>query len=200
MGTNSSESDRILVKQLKMGHIQAFDLLYEKYSRNLYSFSRSLLKTHEDAEGVVQEVFLRVWNKRGELLEQKSFKSFLFSLAYNVIIDQFRKRAKDQKYEQMVIHQAQRNSLDTEDAVEYKQLKKQVETAIDELPEKQKHIYLMSRVEGLSYKEIAQRKKIATKTVENHINLAIKHIRKRLGDKDVNLVLFFLLVVFSRSG
>lgn len=80
----------------------------EKYSSNLYSFSRSLMKTHEDAEGVVHEMFLRVWNKRSELLEQNSFKMFLFQLAYTFFVDHFRKRSEDPKYEQFVIHQAQR--------------------------------------------------------------------------------------------
>ncbi|MEN8230178.1 MAG: RNA polymerase sigma-70 factor [Bacteroidota bacterium] len=181
MEKRSDTGDRIHVRQLKNSHIEAFDLLYKKYSHPLYSFSQSMLKTHEDAEGVVQEVFIRVWNKRGELQEQKSFKSFLFSLAYNVIIDHFRKRARDQKYEHFVLHQAQQNYPDPSDTVEYKQLELQVENAINELPEKRKQIYHMSRTEGLSYKEIAQRQQIAVKTVENHINLALRHIRSRLG-------------------
>lgn len=141
MELNSTESDTSLVKRLKTGQIDAFDLLYEKYSRNLYSISRSLLKTREDAEGVVQEVFLQVWNKRSDLLEQKSFKSFLFSLAYNVIIDHFRKRSRDQKYEQFVILQAQRNYLDLANKLENEQLKKPAERDVDELPKKTE-IYL----------------------------------------------------------
>ena len=107
----STESDSILVKRLKMGQIGAFNLLYERYSQNLYNFSMSLLKTHEDAEGVVQEVFYRVWNKRYELQEQKSFKSFLFVLAYNMTIDHFRKRAKDHKYEAFNKRSKIRNSI-----------------------------------------------------------------------------------------
>ena len=181
METNLPESDRVLVKRLKKGQIESFNILYERYSRNLYNFSRSLLKTHEDAEGVVQEVFLRVWTRRSELLEQKSFKSFLFKLAYNVTIDNFRKNTKDQKYEQFLIHQAQRNNEDPENVLEFKQLNEQLEKAISELPEKRKQVYQMSRLNGLSYKEIAYCKKITTKTVENHINLALKHIRKQVS-------------------
>lgn len=197
MGSKSNESDRELVRRLKMGQIDAFDQLFERYNQNLYRFGRSLLKTHEDAEEVVMEVFLQVWNKQHELQEQKSFKSFLFTLASNAIIDQFRRRAKDQKYEQFLIHQAQQNYLNPEEALEYKNLKKQVEKAIHELPESRKQIYQMSRVEGLSYKEIAQRKQITTKTVENHINLALRHIRKRLEGKDISKIYFLFLVVYT---
>lgn len=189
MESYSTESDKVLVKRLRIGQIKAFDLLYERYSRKLYSFSLSLLKTHEDAEGVVQEVFYRVWSKRNELQDQKVFKSFLFKLAYNVSIDQFRKRAKDQKYEQFVIHQAQRNYIDPANVLEYEQLKEQVEKAIEELPKKRKQVYRMSRLEGLSYKEIAHSKQITIKTVENHINLAQRYIRKQLSCMDEDLVL-----------
>ncbi|MFH0759525.1 MAG: RNA polymerase sigma-70 factor [Bacteroidota bacterium] len=199
MESGSTRSDKDLVKKLKSGQVGAFDLLYERYSRNLYSFSRSLLKTHEDSEEVVQEVFLRVWKKRMDLIEQKSFKSFLFSLAYNVIIDQFRKRTKDQKYEQYVIHMAQHNNIDPAKELEYEELKEIIANAIDELPKKRKRVYQMSRLEGLNYKEIARRNHISTKTVENHINLALKHIRHRLGGMDSNIILFLLLTIIQRQ-
>ena len=163
--------------------------MYERYSQNLYNFSLSLLKTHEDAEGVVQEVFYRVWNKRIELLEHTSFKSSLFKLAYNVTIDHFRKRAKDHKYVNFVVNQAQQNCLDPLDILEYEDLKKEIEKAISELPLKRKQVFQMNRLEGLIYKEIADRKLITTKTVENHINLALKHIRKQLSCNYEDIVL-----------
>ena len=86
------QSDWELADKIKANQIKAFDQLYERYSQNLYRFARSLLKTHEDAEAVVQEVFFQVWNKRKELSGHKSFQSFLFTIAYNVIIGQLRKQ------------------------------------------------------------------------------------------------------------
>jgi len=192
----AKQSDSELANMIKSGQLKAFDLLYERYSQNLYRFARSLLKNHEDAEEVVQEVFYRVWNKRKDLSGRKSFQSFLFTIAYNVTIDQLRKRINDQKYEQFLINQAQRNFLNPEDDLEFQDLKNEVEKAIHELPEKRKQIYMMSREEGLSYKEIALRKSIKVKTVENHINLALRHIRKRLGAKEINIVLFLFLFVY----
>ena len=192
----AKQSDSELADKIKSGQLKAFDQLYERYSQNLYRFVLSLLKTHEDAEGVVQEVFFRVWKKRKELSGRKSFQSFLFTIAYNVTIDQLRKRVKDQKYEQFLINQAQRNLLNPEDDLEFQDLKNEVEKAIHGLPEKRKQIYIMSREEGLSYKEIADRKQIKIKTVENHINLALRHIRKRLGAKEINIVLFLFLFVY----
>lgn len=190
------QSDSVLAEKIKFGQLKSFDQLYEKYSQNLYRFAMSLLKTHEDAEGVVQEVFFRVWNKRKDLSGSKSIQSFLFTITYNVIIDQLRKRVKDQKYKQFLINQAQRNLSSTEDDLEFQDLKNEVEKAIDELPEKRKQIYRMSREEGMSYKEIADLKQIKIKTVENHINLALRHIRKRLEAKQIKIVLFLFLFVY----
>lgn len=195
MVSKAKQSDSQLADQIKKGQTHAFDQLFDRYSQRLYRFSKSLLKNHEDAEGVVQEVFFRIWEKRDELNERKSFQSFLFSIAYNLIVDQFRQRVKDQKYEQFLIKQAQINYLNPRDELEYKELKKQVEKVIQELPERRKKIYQLSREKGLSYKEIANLLHIKSKTVENQLNLALKHIRKRLGNKTLAVVLFLYLFI-----
>ena len=187
--------DRQLAGQIKKGQILAFDQMYDRYSQRLYRFSKSLLKNHEDAEGVVQETFFRIWKKRDELNERKSFRSFLFTISYNLIVDQFRERVKDQEYEQFIIKQAQQNYSNPVTELEYKELKKQVNKAVNELPEQRKNIYKLSRGKGLSYKEIAEKLHIKSKTVENHINLALRYIRKQLGNKTLAVVLFISLFV-----
>ena len=195
MSSEVKPSDKQLTDQIKNGQTHAFDQLFDRYSQRLYRFSKSLLKNNEDAEGIVQEVFFRIWKKRDELNEKKSFQSFLFSIAYNLIVDQFRQRVKDQKYEQFIIKRAQQNYLNPGDELEYKELKKQVGKAINELPERRKEIYKLSREEGLSYKEIANRLHIKLKTVENQINLALRHVRKQLGKKTLAIVLFLYLFI-----
>jgi len=195
MVSKDKPSDKQLADQIKKGQTHAFDQLFDRYSRPLYRFSKSLLKNHEDAEEVVQEVFFRIWKKRDELNERRSFQSFLFSIAYNLIIDQFRQRVKDQKYEQFLIKKAKQNYLNPGNELEYKELKKQVNKAITELPKRRKKIYQLSRERGLSYKEIAGRLHIKPKTVENHINLALKYIRKQLGNKTLAVALFLSLFI-----
>ncbi len=195
MASQIQQSDRQLTDQIKNGQTHAFDQLFDRYSQRLYRFSKSLLKNHEDAEGIVQEVFFRIWKKRDELNEKKSFQSFLFSISYNLIVDQFRQRVKDQKYEQFIIKQAQQNYLNPENNLEYKELKNQVKKAVNELPERRKKIYRLSREEGLSYKEIANRLHIKSKTVENQINLALRYIRKQLGNKMLAIILFLYLFI-----
>lgn len=188
-------SDSQLALQIKKSQKHAFDELFERYSQPLYRFSKSLLKNHEDAEGVVQEVFFRIWKKRHQLDEEKSFRSFIFSIAHNVVVDLFRQRASDQKFEQFAISKAQINYLDPEDELEYKELKSIVEHAVSELPERRKQIYRFSRIEGMSHKEIAKKMGIQAKTVENQLTLALKHIRSRLGDTTLAALLFAYLFI-----
>ena len=195
MSSEVKPSDKQLTDQIKNGQTHAFDQLFDRYSQRLYRFSKSLLKNNEDAEGIVQEVFFRIWKKRDELNEKKSFQSFLFSIAYNLIVDQFRQRVKDQKYEQFIIKQAQQNYLNPGDELEYKELKKQVGKAINELPERRKEIYKLSREEGLNYNDIANRLHIRSKTVENQINLALRYIRKQLGNKTLTIISLLYLFI-----
>jgi RNA polymerase sigma-70 factor (family 1) len=186
-------SDKQLSAQLKKGSTMAFNQLFEKYSQRLYGFSISLLKNHEDTEGIVQEVFFKIWKNRGDLNERKDFQSFLFSIAYNLIIDKFRKRSSEQKFEQFLIDQAQKHYETPTNIMEYNELETSVKNAVNELPDRRKRIYLMRKEEGLSYKEIASELSISPKTVENQLNLALKHIKKHLGSDTLAAGLFLYL-------
>jgi len=195
MSSGNRTTESLLAAQVKKGQKHAFDQLFARYSQPLYRFSKSLLKNHEDAEGVVQEVFFKIWKKRHQIDEKKSFHSFIFSIAHNVIMDQFRLRAKDQKFEEFVTKEAQVNYLDPEKEMTYTELKSLVEDAVEELPERRKQIYQFSRNEGMSHKEIAARLNIQAKTVENQLNLALKHIRGRLGNQTMAALLFAYLFI-----
>ena len=199
MESKTLENDSELVRKLKAGELKAFDKLYNRYSPQLYRFSKSIMKTHEDAEGIVQEVFIRVWKNRNKLQEHKSFKAFLFSIASNIAMDHFRSRATDSKYVQFVIHQAKKNSSNPLKILEYREFKEVVEKTIDSLPKKRQQIYKMSRVEGMSHREIAEHNQISVKTVENHINLALREIRKQLGRKNLLTTVLFSIYLFFET-
>ena len=182
-----------LINRLQNSDVKAFDLLFRKYSRNLYHFAFSLLKNQEDAEGIVQEVFLRIWNRRVDIDSTRSFKSYLFTISYNLIIDELRLRLKEKKY----IHHLEKffntEEIITENEAGYNLLKSQIEQVMEKLPDKRKMIYKLSRVEGLSNKEISEKLNISVKTVENQINLAIKFLKLRLG-KDILAAALFISV------
>ncbi len=178
------------VKGLQSGSVQAFDLLFQRYSNRLYSYSLSLLKTHQDAEEIVQITFEKIWEKREEITSDRSFKSFLFTIAYHLIIDQFRKNLQSRKYEDFILHEARKNFNVVEEELEYNELHDKIEKAISNLPERRRIIFKMSRIEGLSHKEIAERLDISPETVENHINLAICSLKKVLERDSIAILLF----------
>ncbi|SRR5690606_32237552 len=184
-------NERILVAKLGNNDVEAFDSLYHQYCNKLFRFAFSLLKNEEDASEIVQETFFRIWEKRNNIDSSKSFKTFLFSISYHLIIDKLRERLKDQKF---------RNSLEKyfngqvnfqENRLDYTTLQTEINNAVDELPEKRKQIYRLSREHGFTHKEIAGQLGVKPKTVENQINLALKHIKTRLG-KDFLPGLLFL--------
>jgi RNA polymerase sigma-70 factor (family 1) len=181
MNDLSGYNDDILVSELKNNEARAFDILFYKYSNKLFSFSFSLLKNNEDSKEIVQETFLRIWYNRNEIDPHKSFKSFLFTISYNLIMDRLRLRMKDKEYRKFLEYYFEYKETGIRSESDYEILKKEIERAIEELPEKRKNIFKLSREEELSHKEIAEKLDIKVKTVENQINLALKHIKVRIS-------------------
>jgi len=187
--------DRYLLIQLQNNEVEAFDLLFNKYRDRLYRFAFSLLKNSEDSKEIVQEAFFRIWKKRKEIDTTKSFKSFLFSVSYNLIVDQLRLRLKDQEYRKFLEAYFKSQKFELTNNDDYDKIVAQIRHAVDELPPRRKQIYMLSRQVGLSHKEIAGRMGITVKTVENQITLALKHLKKSLGKEIIPILLFLCLFV-----
>jgi len=173
-----------------------FDAIYRKYSRRVFQFAVSILKTQDDAEEIVQEVFLRIWEKRKDIQEHLSFKSYLFTITYNTSISLIRKRIRETRYVNSIHSIQVPPDLHTPSSdMEYLELKKKVEETIEKLPDRQRQTYLMSRKEGLSYREIADKLGVSVNTVENHMVKALRFLREKLGKNSLMMLLFFYLFV-----
>lgn len=169
-----------LVKSLKNGDISAFDRLFQQYYKKVYLFARGILKSHEDAENIVQEVFIKIWEKHKELDENKSFESFIFTITYNASISLIRKRlCKKSFFEKWY----KRTCYEMEVVIEsdYSDLNERVERLVDRLSPRRGQIYKMSREEGLTYKDISIKLGISVNTVENHMAASLKFLRQHLG-------------------
>jgi len=187
------KDEKKLVSQLRNSEVKSFDIIFERYADRLYRFSYSLLKNDEEAKEIVQETFFRIWVKRHEIDSSKSFKSFLFTISYHLIIDQLRLKLKEQEYRRFLKEYCKTEELPAESEADYETLNRQIAMVIEELPAKRKQIYTLSRENGMSYKEIAGQLNISVKTVENQINLALKHIKFRLGKEVIHVLLFLSL-------
>jgi len=186
-------SDMFLVKKLKQGDIEAFDQLFIKYFGKINLLARRYLGTKEDAEGMTQEIFIKIWENRQKIKTEHSFRSYIFSITYNAIKKFY--RDKHMRFEQYVdfIHDSSVNSTASE--VDYNEIVKHLEIELNNLTPRQKQIFILSREKGQSHKEIAKHLNISTKTVENHLNLATKQIKKHLSKAGLMNIIFMALFV-----
>ncbi|MEI6679017.1 MAG: RNA polymerase sigma-70 factor [Mariniphaga sp.] len=185
------KTEKEIIEELRGGVASAFDHLYGAYSRKLYYFSLSILKSNEDAAEVVQNTYLKIWEKRKSIDSSHSFKSFLFTVAYHIAIDLLRERLNERKYRENILTKASSN-YNLEEALGFGDLLKHVEHIVNQLPPRKHEIYHLSRIDHLSYNEIAGQLNISVKTVENSLNYTMNFIKARLG-KDS---LVFLLYTF----
>ena len=188
--------DSETIKQFKADDMSAFDIIYRKYSKKLYRFAYSIIKDKPDAEGIVHEVFIKVWEKRDRIDEYLSFESYLFTITYNTTISFIRRKVKEKKYIEY-LKSMQNSSIQSNiiPEIEYKELKDKSEKIIGLLPLRQKQIYKLNREEGLTYKEIAAKLNISINTVETHMERALKSIRKKLGDVSIVLLILYYLFI-----
>lgn len=172
-------TERELITSLKMGDEDAFTALYKIYWPKVHNFSRLYLTSVSEVEEIVQEVFVKVWEARLFLKEDESFKGLLFIITRNIIFNQFRKSFNENAYKTTVLNSAN-TEYDIENEMEASDLQAYITTLISELPPRQKEIFKMSREQHLSYKEISLRLNISEKTVERHINEALKYLRRNI--------------------
>ncbi|MEN8202237.1 MAG: RNA polymerase sigma-70 factor [Bacteroidota bacterium] len=182
-----------LIKNLIRGDAYSFDQIFDKYNKRVYAFSLSNLKNKEDAEGVVQEVFLSLWKDRKKLKELKNLEAWIFSICFNVIRKRFRKLARERKHLEKFAETILTADNSTLTEVEYNDLQEKANTIIEKLSPRQKTIFLMSRNKGLSNAEISNQLNISKKTVENHLTNAKAFLKETFLDEHLLTILFFWL-------
>lgn len=172
--------DSILVEKLQRDDVEAFNLIYSRYSVNLYKFSLKYLRSEEEAREMVQSVFMKIWEIRKSINPDTSFKSFLFTIAYNRMFSLFRKRKYNQQFIKECICNKDFFSTETEEQINSRSLFSHIEIIISRLLEKRKTIFIKSHFEGKSTKEIAEECCLSPGTIDNYNCASLKYIRSRL--------------------
>lgn len=171
----------------------AFDQIYELFGHKLFSFIFKILKNEAEAEDIVQEVFVKLWESRENLDDYKLLNSYIFTMAYNNSIGLIRKRINNNKYlEYLKNSPVLQITPSAISEVEYSELNSQVEKLIANLPERQKQVYLLHREKGYTYLGIAEQLGISKNTVENHMVKALKYLRQNI----VNFLLINMMFVY----
>ncbi len=185
--------DQKLIERLKQGDESALKLIYDLYWEQLFIYSFSLLKKREASEDIIQEVFIKIWEKRDSLQIRTTLKGYLFTCVLHRVYDSFRKNknvfsdAIFEKFDKKI------QSSNPESKLIYKELEAQINTAVNLLPEKCKKVFVLSREDQLSHKEISKQLNISTKSVEAYITKALKILRPTLANISNIIILFNLI-------
>jgi RNA polymerase sigma-70 factor (ECF subfamily) len=188
-------SDEYLMKGIKAGNMISFDELYRKYSKRLYKFSFSVLKSSEDAENIVQDVFMNLWINRDKIEKDSSVRYYIFSIAYHSSVSIIRGKLRESKFLEQLNQIQDLLQPPADLQMEYRELDEKLNEIINSLPKRQKEVYLLHRKQGLKYAEIAAALNISVNTIENHMSGALKQIRKKLGDYSLPVILFYYLFI-----
>ena len=193
------KTDQEYIAGLKNEDYSAFDALFKRYSESIFAFVFSISKDSFIAEEITQMVFVKVWEKRMQIDEHFSFRSFLFRVTYNETISYLRKEKAEKKRIASFTLSKSYLSNETEYLVEFKSQESAAWKIIDNFPERRKQIFKLSREQGLTNREIAEQLQISVKTVENQMNSALKVLKAKLAFSDSFGLLFFF-IMFSANN
>jgi len=188
--------ESMLVQLLRRGNVAAFDSLFEQYSPKLFGFAMKYLKNETEAEELVQDVFVKVWEHRQSLKSEYSFKSYLFTIALNQIRKFFNKRAISLRYLDTIQNEGEPTAGETFPDEDYDTILQKINLIIGQMPPRRREIFQKSKLEGKSAKQIALELNISSGTVDNQVSEALQFIRARLKNENFSLLLFATLFVY----
>ena len=173
--------EKDLLHRLIKGEEVAYADIYDRYHARIFVFVQRFTFDEALSQDLTQQAFIRLWERRNRLSEEKPLGGQLFVLTRNLTIDALRKLARERRlYDGYEAKHAQ-HSEQTEEAVILTDLQEQAEAAISDLPLRRQEIFRLSREKGLTYPEIAQQLGISPKTVEAQMSKALQTLRTKLG-------------------
>ncbi len=178
-----------LVEALKKGDDWALEALFESYHIKVYNFCYSYLKSREETEELVQDVFVKLWSYRGQIDSELSINGLIFKIAKNLTLN--RLRDNQNLRSEINIEDIISPTNCTEEAIMFRELEQQLMKVVETLPPKRKQVFKLSRFSGLSNKEISKEMNISVNTVEGQMRKAIKYLHENLDCAVVLILLIF---------
>lgn len=175
------DEDRLLFKQIKKGNKKAFDSLFRKYYAQMVRFAMGYLHDGPVAEGVVQDVFIRIWEHAKNIEIETSLSAYIYRATRNQCLNLIKHEAVKRKYEQEQLGEATETYQGGPGSINADKFKGALSLAVGKLPNKCREIFELAKFEGLSYDEIANYLKVSAKTVENQMGIALRKLREYLS-------------------
>lgn len=194
----NNKVEKVLLERVATGDGSAFRILFDTYANKIYSFALHLTRSQFLAEEITQDVFLRIWLNRNELTEIHFFYAYLKAASRNVAINYLKRMAQ----ERLILNSMNSGSTETdysiEQTIDSEECQQILNRAIHRLPPQQKKAYLLSRQEGLKYKEIASRMQISRHTVNEYMKKALNNLRNQLHRQFDLVILPVLWMIFRK--
>lgn len=182
------------ISDLNRGSYRAFDALYSMYSHRLYGFVFKLTKSQSDANDIVQDVFVKLWLNRENILLDTSFQAYLFTIAKNMVINKIRANVNSPIFVDYVAYlndrQLAENNVD--EVLNYDDFKLRLNLAKNSLSQTQRNVFELSKELGYNNAEIAKHLELSEQTVKNQLSNALKILRERMASHIFLFNLFFM--------
>jgi RNA polymerase sigma-70 factor (ECF subfamily) len=182
-----------IIRRLKSDDKSALDDLFGCYYPRLYLFSKSILKIDNEIDDILQEVFVKIWLNRQKIGNAETFNAYIFTITKNGVLNLIRKNLRDHTFRDQLFLRSVAEEYQLENQLEFEEIKAGIDQIVAKLPEKRQQIFILSRTDGLSNKEISQQLNISEKTVEDHITHAIKQIKRSMKEMGILSILYFYL-------
>ena len=183
--------DMLLLQRLNAGSYDSFKLLYDQWVARLYQFVLKIVKSESTAQDIVQDTFVKVWENHETINTEHSFKSYLFTIAYHRIADEFRKQLRHPLMPDYITFTSSMVSYnEAEQNLSLEEFIRQLEKAKTKLSPRQRQVFEMSKEQNLSHSEIEKRMGISNQAVRNLLTAAMKTIRQELEPFAPLLILY----------
>ena len=166
--------------KFKFGDHKAFERIYYEYWSKVLHFTRLYIKDQNEQEEIVQQVFVRLWEKRTMLDETRDLDGLLFIITRNMVFNRTRRSFKEKAYKELVEMTGEGSLYNMEERIDAQDLQRYIDKLISIMPARQSEAFVLSRKGGLSATEISEKMNISVKGVERHIYLALKFIKANL--------------------
>lgn len=179
--------------KLAQGDHRSFEELYSRFSQPLYRYVYATLKNHDESKEIIQTIFVKIWDKRSELVGVESLQAYIYAIARNTLYNHLKS-----KYHQCVMLQGdpvepvkQEPPCDT-NLIE-SDLFRELNVLLEKLPERRREIFMLNRFYGMTYREIAEKLDISENTVDTQIRRTLSYLREELDTKLLLVLSLFLL-------
>jgi len=184
-------NERDLFARIAAGDSAAFEEIYHHYNQFLQPFLLNKTKSPVLTEEIIQELYLKLWDRRETLPSIENYRAYIYTMAVNFVYAYFKKAATEERIVKKLWQNIKQQHSTTDEIMEFKESEALINQAVEQLPPQQKKIYLLSRRSGLSHDQIADELHISKRTVSNQVTEALKAIKLHLGKATAVIILLF---------